>query len=274
MVLGRLRLQRLSNVELLRIRNSPSCLHSIEPSCGIGQARSLSVHMANASIEDLLYLSRASDIVSLYVEQVIAKRTQDAKKERLWKRRVRYCTADTIQCDIIYSFLLIILILSVFEKSEESVRNVILYGVPGLPGVSISENETYSTIRKEILQLAPNLPSFYFVHRGVIIKKEDVEVKWGGGHVVLNVHFRGVLKGGTKKKKRNIMGLRRCIMDDDYTPESEKRKKKKKWKSRRKSARSRENAQRTSEHRRRENDQHTAEQRRRENAQRTAEQRW
>ena len=64
MALGRLRLQRLSNVELLRIRNSPSCLHSIEPSCGIGQARSLSVQMANASLEDLLYLSRASDRTS------------------------------------------------------------------------------------------------------------------------------------------------------------------------------------------------------------------
>ena len=202
MTLGRLRLQRLSNIQLLRIRNSPSCLHSIEPSCGIAQARSLSAQMANASLEDLLYLSRASDIMSLHVEQVIAKRIQDAKKERRWKRGVRYCTADNTHCDITYSFLLIILILSLLEKSEESLRNVILYGVAGLPGVSISESGTYCTIRKEILQFAPNLPSFYFVHRGVIIKKEDVGVEWGGGHVVLNVHFRGVLKGGTKKNKR------------------------------------------------------------------------
>ena len=125
MALGRLRVQRLSYVELLSLRNSPACLHRIEPSCGIAQSRSLSVQMANASLEDLLYLSRASDIMSLYVEQVIAKRSQDAKKERRRKTRVQF-TTDNTHRDIIYDFLLIILILCVFEKSEESVRNVIL----------------------------------------------------------------------------------------------------------------------------------------------------
>ena len=176
MALGRLHVQRLSNVEILSLRNSPACLHRIEPSCGIPQSRSLSIQMANASVEDLSYLCRASDIMSLYVEQVIAKRSQDTKKERRRMTRVQYFTTNTAHCDIVYNFLLIILILSVFEKSEENVRNVMLYGVPGLQGVSISEEGTYSTIRKEILQFAPNLPEFYFVHRGVIIKDEDVGI--------------------------------------------------------------------------------------------------
>ena len=160
MALGRLRVQRLSYVELLNLRNSPACLHSIEPTCGVAKARSLSVQMANASLEDLLYLCRASDIMSLYVEQVIAKGTKYAKKERRRKLRVGYLTTDTTRCDIIYSFLLIVLLLSVFEKIEESPRNVILYGVPGLPGVSISDEETYFTslyVRKfyNLLQIFP-----------------------------------------------------------------------------------------------------------------------
>ena len=53
MALGRLRAKRLSYVELLSLRNSPACLHSLELSCGIAKARSLSVQIADASLEDL-----------------------------------------------------------------------------------------------------------------------------------------------------------------------------------------------------------------------------
>ena len=78
--------------------------------------------------------------------------------------------------NFIYSFLLIILILSLFVKSEENLRNVILYGVPGLRRISISKEETYSTIRKEIWKFAQKFSNFYFVHRGLIIKDEDVVI--------------------------------------------------------------------------------------------------
>ena len=272
MALGRLRVQRLSYVELLNLRKSHACLQSLESPCGIAQERLLSGYMANASLGDLSYFSCASDIMSVYVGQVIAKRNQEVKKERLRKRRLRYCKTDSTHCDIIYTFLLIILILSLFEKSEESQRNIILYGVPGLPNVSISQNETYSTVRKEILEFAPNLSNFYFVHRGLIIKDEDVGIDWGNGHVILNVHSRGDLKGGTKKDKRKRRG--QSLTDDVYTPESEVANKRKKWRSRKKAARSRENSKRTrtAEQIKRHNAQRTAEQIKRQNAQRTAEQ--
>ena len=176
MALGRLRAKRLSYVELLSLRNSPACLHSLELSCGIAKARSLSVQIADASLEDLLYLSRASDIMALYLEKLIARRTQESKKERRRKQNLRHLTTETMRGNFIYSFILIILILSLFVKSEENLRNVILYGVPGLRSISISKEETYSTIREEIWKFAPKFSNFYFVHRGLIIKDEDVVI--------------------------------------------------------------------------------------------------
>ena len=206
--------------------------------------------------------------MSIYLEQLIAKRTKNGKKERKLNRSLRYCAADITSCNVIYSFLLIMLILSLFEKSEGSVRTVILYGVPGLPSISISPEETYSTIRKEILEFAPSLSNFYFVHRGVIIKDEDVRINWGSGHEVINVHSRGDLKGGAKKDKRKTRGRKRCLTDDDYTPEFEAARRRKKWKSRGKSARSQENSKRKAEQRKRENAQRTAEQIKRQNSKR------
>ena len=90
--------------------------------------------------------------------------------------------------------------------------------------------------------------------------------------MVLNVHSRGDLRGGTRKDKRKTRARKRCLTDDVYTPQLEAARKKKKWKSRGKSARKRENSKRTADQRKRENTQRTAEQRKRENAQRTAEQ--
>ena len=176
MALGRLRARRLSYVELLKLRNSPACLHSLEFSCGIAQARSLSVQIADASLEDLLFMFRASDIMTHYLGKLIAKRSQEAKKERQRRRRLQHLKTNTMQGNVIYSFLLIILILSLFVKSEENLRNVILYGVPGLRSLSISKEETYSTIREEIWKSAPTFSNFYFVHRGRIIKDEDAVI--------------------------------------------------------------------------------------------------
>ena len=120
---------------------------------------------------------------------------------------------DTANDEIIYSFLLIILVLSLFEKSEESIINVILYGVPGLPSVSISQEGSYSTVRKEILKSAPNLSNFYFVLRGLIIKDEDIMINRGRGHVVINVQTRDDLKGGAKKDRKKG-GRKRCLTND------------------------------------------------------------
>ena len=215
MALGRLRAKRLSYVELLSLSNSPACLHSLEFSCGIAQERSLSLHIFNASLEDLLYMCRASALMALYLGKLLANRTKETKKERRRKRNLRDCTTDNMRGKVIYSFLLILLILSLFEKYEENHRNVILYGVPGLRSMSISKEETYSTIRKKILKFSPNFSNFYFVHRGLIIKDEDVVIVSGNGHVVLNVHSRGDLKGGTRKDKKSKRGRERCLADDD-----------------------------------------------------------
>ena len=273
MALGRLRANRVSYVELLSLRNTPACLHSLEFSCGIAQARSLSAQSAGASLEDLLYMSRASDGMFDYLGQLIAKHSLNARKERRRKQRMRTFATDTMPGNIIDSFLLIILILSLFVKSEENLRNVILYRVPGLSSLSISKEETYSNIRKKIRKLVPNFTNFYFVHRGLIIKEEDVGIDESNGHVVLHVHSRGDLKGGAKEGRKKRRVRKRCLTDDDFTPELEAARRKRKWKSRGKSARSRENRNRTAEQRKRENAQRSAEQRKRENAQRSAEQR-
>ena len=126
MAIGRLRAKRLSYVELLCLRNSPGCLHRFEFSCGIAKARSLSVQIPDASLEDLLYLFRCSDRMILYLEQLMGNCTQEVKKERRLKRSLRHSTTGTMRGDVTCSFLFIILILALFVNSEENLRNVIL----------------------------------------------------------------------------------------------------------------------------------------------------
>ena len=85
------------------------------------------------------------------------------------------------------------------ETTDEDIKTVILYGVPGLPSVSLSVTATYADIRAMILQRAPCIRDFYFVARGRIICIEDTVIDWGSGHLVLNVHTLRGLPGGSKQ---------------------------------------------------------------------------
>ena len=55
-----------------------------------------------------------------------------------------------------------LMILSLFEGRDD-IRNVILYGVPGLPSLSLPESATYSEIRSMIVRELPSFSEFYFV---------------------------------------------------------------------------------------------------------------
>ena len=100
-----------------------------------------------------------------------------------------------------------------FESTEEDIRTVILYGVPGVPSISFSSSATYTKIRSMIAQTAPNLRNFYFVAHGRIIKIEDTVVDWGPGHFVLNVHTFRDLPGGSMQSSsdddRRVRNLNR-----------------------------------------------------------------
>ena len=91
-----------------------------------------------------------------------------------------------------------LMILSLFEGRDD-IRNVILYGVPGLPSLSLPESATYSEIRSMIVREVPNFSEFYFVANGKVIKIEDNVIDWGFGHLVLNVHTSRDLPGGSKR---------------------------------------------------------------------------
>ena len=76
-------------------------------------------------------------------------------------------------------------------------RNVLLYGVPGIPSLLLPHGSTFYDIRKILYVRAPHLPNFYFVLRGVIVKDEFVQIDWSRGQLVLDVLFCGELKGGS-----------------------------------------------------------------------------
>ena len=63
------------------------------------------------------------------------------------------------------------------------------------------------------MKFAPNLSNFYFVHRGLIVKDEDIMINRGRGHVVINVQTRDDLKGGAKKDRKKG-GRKRCLTND------------------------------------------------------------
>ena len=76
-------------------------------------------------------------------------------------------------------------------------RNVLLYGVPGIPSLLLPHRSTFCDIRKLLWVRAPYLPNFYFVHGGVIVKDEFVQIGSSRGQLVIDVHFCGELKGGS-----------------------------------------------------------------------------
>ena len=84
-----------------------------------------------------------------------------------------------------------------YETTEEKERNVLLYGVPGIPSLLLPHGSTFCDIRKILWVRAPYLPNFYFVLGGVIVKDEFVQIHWSQGQFVLDVQFCGELKGGS-----------------------------------------------------------------------------
>ena len=84
-----------------------------------------------------------------------------------------------------------------YETTEEKKRNVLLYGVPGIPSLLLPHGSTFCDIRKILWVRAPYLPNFYFVLGGVIVKDEFVQIDWSRGQLVLHVQFCGELKGGS-----------------------------------------------------------------------------
>ena len=82
-----------------------------------------------------------------------------------------------------------------YETTEEKKRNVLLYGVPGIPSLLLPHGSTFCDIRKILWVRAPYLPNFYFVLGGVIVKDEFVQIDWSREQLVLHVQFCGELKG-------------------------------------------------------------------------------
>ena len=84
-----------------------------------------------------------------------------------------------------------------YDTTEEKMRNVLLYGVPGIPSLLLPHGSTFCDIRQILWVRAPYLPNFYFLLGGVIVKDEFVQLDWSRGHLVLDVQFYGELKGGS-----------------------------------------------------------------------------
>ena len=121
---------------------------------------------------------------------------------------------DNETLDVVNHLLFIILLLSLYEPSEENKKNVILYGVPGIPSLRVLAKSSYCDIRKIIRGRAPHLPNFYFVHGGVIIKDEYADIAWVRGHLVLNVNFCGEVRGGSEKGAAEGGDKERPVLED------------------------------------------------------------
>ena len=96
-------------------------------------------------------------------------------------------------------FQFVLLVLSLFESTNEDIRTVVLYGVPGLPSLTLPISSTYTDVRSTIVRTAPSFNEFYFVAYGRMITIEDTVIEWGSGHLVLNVHSCRDLPGGSMR---------------------------------------------------------------------------
>ena len=153
--------------------------------------------MRGASLFDLSRIYCASDIISHNVERILSENPTYLKQQRRWEKISRDLNRECVDEQTIQIFLFVLLLLSLFERADEDTRTVILYGVPGLPSLSVSCSATYAKIRSMIVQIVPTFRDCYFVAHGRIIQIEDTPINWGSGHLVLNVHTCGDLLGGS-----------------------------------------------------------------------------
>ena len=194
---GIMRIKRMPYCELVRLCNSHVPLLDLEDKRGVLRSNMLCRRMRGASLSDLSRIYDASDIISRNVEQILSQNPKFVKQQRRWANIVCDLNGECVDERTVEMILFIILLLSLFESADNDLRDVILYGVPGLPSVSVSETATYAEIRSMIVQMAPRMGDFYFVARGRIIKIEDTLIDWGSGHLVLNIHTCGNLLGGS-----------------------------------------------------------------------------
>ena len=197
--IGIKRIERMPYCELIQLHNSHAPLLYLEASRQLLGTNRLCRIIKEASISDLSYVTNASDSISRHVEKVLSQNLKYVKQLRLWERRKCKFDRSYFNDHTIEGFQLLLLLLSVFESTDEDIKTVILYGVPGLPSVSLSVTGTYAEIRAMILQKVPLIRDFYFVARGRIIYVEDTVIDWGSGHLVLTVHTSRDMPGGSMR---------------------------------------------------------------------------
>ena len=120
LIIGMHRVKRISYGGLLRVNSSPAPLHSLEANFGILKSGPLSVLASTASFEDLQYFYIASDVISFHVQQLVLKHRRTAKKERRTAKALKTEGTDNETLDVVNHLLFIILLLSLYEPSEEN----------------------------------------------------------------------------------------------------------------------------------------------------------
>ena len=222
--IGIKRIERMPFRQLIQLHNSHAPLLYLEASRQLPGTNKLCRIMKEASLYDLSYINNASDIISRNVEKVLSQNLKYVKQQRLWERVACKLNQRHFDDHTIEMFKFVILVLSLFENNNEDIKTVILYGVPGLPSVSLSDSATYADIRAMIVQRAPNLRDFYFVAHGRIIHIENTVIDWGSGHLVLNVHTTKDLPGGSMpgssdsersyRNRNKLSDLQRLLLSD------------------------------------------------------------
>ena len=176
--IGIKRIERMAYCELTELHNSHSPLLYLEGSRQLSRTNKLCRTMKDASLSELPHVKTASDIISRHVDQVLSQNLKYVKQQRKWERILCKFNQRCFDDLTIERFQLLLLVLSLFESTDKDIKTVILYGVPGLPSISLSVTATYAEIRAMIAQRAPNLTNLYFVAGGRIIQIEDTVIDW------------------------------------------------------------------------------------------------
>lgn len=129
--IGIKRIERMPFCELIQLHNSHAPLLYLEASRQLSGTNKLCRMMEEASLSDLSYVNIASDIICRHVEQVLSRNLKYVKQQRLWEKISCKLNRDYFDDKTIDGFQFIVLVLSLFESTEDDIRTVILYGVPG-----------------------------------------------------------------------------------------------------------------------------------------------
>ena len=144
---GLKRIERVAYCELIQLHNCHAPLLYLEASRELSCPSKLCKIMKDASLSELSYLYNASESISRKVEDVLSQNFKYVKQQRLWEKISYKFNQAYFDDSTIEGFQIILLLLSLFENTEEDIRTVILYGVPGFPSISLSSSATYAKIR-------------------------------------------------------------------------------------------------------------------------------